>query len=159
MKTLNVIQLPTALSSRQRTSARTTKTAEIMSLSEFRQKGTGSQVRPILAKDEPLTAGDIWNAIAEQRMVMHYQPQYDMSTGKTVAAEALVRLVDVAGQLIYPDRFIEMVEQSDLIVPLGRAVIEQVCADLAAFRAEGFALQRIAINLSANQLNIDSGLP
>ena len=109
-------------------------------------------------QDDLLTPHDVWEALNEGRMVMHYQPQYDMRTGKTVAAEALVRLIDRDDQLIYPDRFIDTTEQSDIIVPLGRAVIEQVCVDLRACRAEGIEIQRIAINLSAHQLNIDTTL-
>jgi EAL domain-containing protein (putative c-di-GMP-specific phosphodiesterase class I) len=106
-----------------------------------------------------LTRADVWGAISDERVLVHYQPQYELSTGEMVAAEALVRLIDTEGQLIYPDRFIELAEQSDLIAPLGRAVIEQVCADLGACRRDGFGLQRVAINLAAHQLNIDADLP
>ena len=105
-----------------------------------------------------LTPGEVWDALNDDRIEMHYQPQYDMRTGETVSVEALIRLVDLDGKLVYPDRFIGQVEDGDLIVPLGRAVIERVCADLAASRAEGFAIDRVAINLSSHQLNIDSGL-
>ncbi len=111
-----------------------------------------------LNKDCALTPHEVWEAVSEGRVVMHYQPQYDILTGKTVAAEALIRLVDHDNQLIYPDRFIASTEQSDIIVPMGRAVIEQVCIDLAALRAAGFTLQRIAINLSAHQINSDTTL-
>ena len=117
-----------------------------------------STLTAIPSQPEMLSAGDVWAAIAEQRVVMHYQPQYHMLSGATVAAEALVRLVDHDNNLIYPDSFITLVEQNDLIVPLGRAVIEQVCADLAACRREGYTLRRVAINLSAHQLNIDTSL-
>jgi EAL domain-containing protein (putative c-di-GMP-specific phosphodiesterase class I) len=106
----------------------------------------------------PLSSGEIWNAISEGRVVVHYQPQYDMQSGKPVAAEALVRLIDNDGQLVYPDRFIHLSEQRDLIVPLGRAVIERVCADLAACRAQGLPLRRIAVNLSVHQLSADFDL-
>jgi EAL domain-containing protein (putative c-di-GMP-specific phosphodiesterase class I) len=106
-----------------------------------------------------LTTDEVWDALNDNRLLMHYQPQYDMRTGKTVAAEALVRLVDRDGQLVGADCFIELAEQSDLIAPLGRAVIEQVCSDLASFRADGNDIGRVAINLSARQLNIDTTLP
>jgi EAL domain-containing protein (putative c-di-GMP-specific phosphodiesterase class I) len=106
-----------------------------------------------------LTAADVWRAICDERVRVHYQPQYQLSSGEMVAAEALVRLIDNDGQLIYPDRFIELAERSDLIAQLGRAVIDQVCADLATCRREGFALQRVAINLAAHQLNVDAELP
>lgn len=105
-----------------------------------------------------MSPGEVWEAVSDDRLVVHYQPQYDMRSGKTVAAEALVRLVDTDGQLVYPDRFIAAVEDRDLIVPLGRAVIEQVCTDLATCRAQGLRLQRVAINLSAHQLVADTGL-
>lgn len=105
-----------------------------------------------------MSPGEVWEAVSDDRLVVHYQPQYDMQSGKTVAAEALVRLIDADGQLEYPDRFIGAVEDRDLIVPLGRAVIEQVCADLATCRAKGLRLQRVAINLSAHQLIADTGL-
>jgi EAL domain-containing protein (putative c-di-GMP-specific phosphodiesterase class I) len=139
------------------------RSAEIVSLDSFRRKSPATQQTlkdacSLSSAAAPLTGGDIWEAIAEQRIVMHYQPQYEMQSNQTVAAEALVRLFDAEGQLIYPARFIDMVEESDLIVPFGRAVIEQVCADLAACRADGYTLQRIAINLSANQLNSDTSL-
>lgn len=106
-----------------------------------------------------LTIGDIWDALNEDRLVMHYQPQYDMSTRQTVAAEALVRIVDRDGQIVGPNRFIELAEQSDLIIPFGRAVIERVCADLAGLRAAGGSIRRVSINLCANQVNSDASLP
>ena len=109
-------------------------------------------------RSDRLSPGEVWDAINDDRVVVHYQPQYDMQSGKTVAAEALVRLIDADGQLAYPDRFIDRVEQRDLIVPLGRAVIERVCIDLAACRAAGAPIQRIAINLSAHQLLADTCL-
>jgi EAL domain-containing protein (putative c-di-GMP-specific phosphodiesterase class I) len=108
--------------------------------------------------NRPLPLGEVWDALNAGRIQMHYQPQYDLTTGEIMAAEALLRLVDTDGELVYPDRFIELVEHSDMIVPLGRAVIEQVCTDLVATRAAGRVLPRVAINLSAHQLNCDTEL-
>jgi len=105
-----------------------------------------------------LTPADVWSAICDERVCVHYQPQYEIRSGRMVAAEALVRLIDTEGQLVYPDRFIGLAEQSDLIALLGRAVIKQVCADMAIYRKEGGVLERIAINLSAHQLNVDTQL-
>ena len=118
------------------------------------EAATNESVSP----DFAVSPGDVWTALCSRRVLIHYQPQYDIATGVMVAAEALVRLIDTEGQLIYPDRFIDLVEQSDLIVPLGRAVIEQVCADLASCRSEGISLQRVAINLSGHQLSVDTQL-
>ena len=109
-------------------------------------------------RQRPLTMTEVWDALHQQRIEMHYQPQYDLASGEIMGAEALLRLIDGQGQLVYPDRFIELVEHSDLIVPLGRAVIEQVCTDLVEIRAAGGVLPRVAINLAAHQLNSDEGL-
>ncbi len=105
-----------------------------------------------------LTQHELWAAIHDNRVTMHYQPQYDVATGAASAAEALVRLLDLDGNLIFPDRFIEQAEECALIVDLGRVVIAQVCADLGRWRREGIELERISINLSALQLNVDEFL-
>lgn len=155
--TNNTIAFPvaTATGRARRPQRRAGSAATIVDLSSRRADAEAVAVeRPSYS----LTPGEVWDALNNGRLQVHYQPQYDMATGETIAAEALVRLVDNDAKLIYPDRFIEMAERSDLIVPLGRAVIERVCADLAACRAAGIALQRIAINLSARQLTADAGL-
>lgn len=110
------------------------------------------------AAERPLTLSEVWSAINAGRIVLHYQAQFDLNTGKVACAEALLRLKDTNGRLIFPDRFIDWAEDSDLIVPLGRAVIERACRDLADIRASGGVLPRIAINVSAYQLSCDDGL-
>ena len=107
-------------------------------------------------KDDSFTLGQLWNAIADDRIVNHYQPQYDFKTGRTVAVEALVRVVEEDGEMLYPDRFIVEAERSGMIVPLGRTVIRQACRDLAGWRRQGLTLDRVAVNLSAHQLKVDS---
>lgn len=136
-----------------------TTESEVFELEARRQDDTSDNEIPLDEHSSgQMSPGEVWEAVNDERLVVHYQPQYDMHSGKTVAAEALVRLVDTDGQLVFPDRFIAAVEDRDLIVPLGRAVIEQVCEDLANCRAEGLRLQRVAINLSAHQLVADTGL-
>ena len=110
------------------------------------------------ASDDTYTLGQLWHAIEHDRVVNHYQPLFDLDTGRVVAAEALVRVEDENGELMFPDRFIELAESSGMIVPLGRAVIRQVCADLANWRRRGVSIGRVSINLSAQQLNVDDVL-
>lgn len=105
-----------------------------------------------------MSPAEILEAVSEGRIVVHYQPQYDMGSGIAIAAEALVRLVDSEGCLVYPGDFIGYVEERDLVGPLGRAVIQRVCADLAGCRAEALNIRRVAVNLSAHQLAVDTGL-
>ncbi len=159
-KDTNIIGLPVrhARPTRQAAPAAEIDSAVIDLVARKRATASRSEALPAGNPTDRLSPGQVWEALNTDRLVVHYQPQYDMQTRKTVAAEALVRLIGTNGQLIYPDRFIDPVEQRDLIVPLGRAVIEQVCLDLAACREQGLPIRRIAVNLSAHQLVADSGL-
>ncbi len=102
-------------------------------------------------------AEQIWDALVDNRVVVHYQPQVALATGETEAMEALVR-VRAGNALQYPDSFIATAENCGLIVGLGRAVISQACHDLARWRDLGSDLRRIAVNLSAGQLSLDTQL-
>ncbi len=156
----NVIDFPAvAAAEKPRRQPPSAADTPIVDLAGRRQALHATVDEMVVAPDtSQLSPDEIWDALNNGRIVMHYQPQYDMQSGRTVAAEALVRLVDRDGQLIGPHRFIESMEQSDLIVLLGRGVIEQVCSDLASARAAGYDIRRVAINLSARQLNVDSTL-
>ncbi len=104
----------------------------------------------------PDTLGELWDALSSGRVVVHYQPQINLQSGATVAMEALVRFLDAQGRLRYPSEFIDLVEDTSLIVGLGRAVTAQVCRDLARWRrgAPG-GPERVAINVSPVQLSRD----
>jgi len=127
----------------------------------FRQKPTVAAERPqdVVTGDRETVLAELWLAISEGKLVNHYQPQYDMQTGEIVSVEALVRLRNRTGELVYPDKFIREAEESGLIAPLSRQVIHAACRDLAHWRAEGIHIQRMCINLSAHQINIDHDLP
>jgi EAL domain-containing protein (putative c-di-GMP-specific phosphodiesterase class I) len=103
----------------------------------------------------PLTAGEVWQALHEGRMFNQYQGQFDLASGKLVSAEALVRLIDHNGNIVYPDRFIDLAECSELIVPLGRGVVSQACDELAQAQQQGLVLDHVAVNLSVGQLTGD----
>ncbi len=155
MNTQNVIHFPIATGRPRHETARR-EPARILDLET--RRSARARAAAVASRALPLTIAEVWDALDDGRVTLHYQPQYDLLTGSLLAAEALVRLVDPEGGLIYPDRFIELVERSDLIVPLGRAVIERACADLVAVRAAGGVLPRVALNLSARQLNCDDEL-
>lgn len=151
----NIIQFPaTTLGGADEPNRSTTASADVIS---FREKARG-RIRNAKSIKESFGSGEVWQALIDERLVVHYQPQYDMQTYQTVAVEALVRLIDRQGQIVYPDRFIGLVEDGDMIVPLGRSVIEAVCADLSVWRNLNPALQHVAINVSAHQLELDTGL-
>jgi EAL domain-containing protein (putative c-di-GMP-specific phosphodiesterase class I) len=109
-------------------------------------------------KNHMLTSAEAWDALAENRVVVHYQPQYDLRTKTVFALDAFARLLDQEGQVIDPERYIGLAESSGLVVPLGRKLIDQACADLAMLREQGMLLQHMAIRISTRQLELDTGL-
>ena len=103
----------------------------------------------------------------------HYQPIVDLHSGATVGVEALVRWNHPTRGLLPPAAFIELAEETALIVPLGTQVLRRACADAAAWRVRlgEHAPRSISVNLSVRQLQHptvvqevaaalrDSGLP
>jgi len=103
-------------------------------------------------RDRVWMAAEIEQAIEQERVVLHYQPQYAINTQQVVGVEALVRLQGTNGDLIAPNQFIELAEETGLIVPLGRQVLEEACQQLARWRRAGYRPLRMAVNVSPRQL-------
>jgi diguanylate cyclase (GGDEF)-like protein/PAS domain S-box-containing protein len=110
------------------------------------------------------------HALERGEFVVYYQPILAADTGVVVGAEALVRWQTETG-LVMPDAFISVAEQCNLIVPLGEWVMWTACCQMKQWHSEGHPDLRIAVNLSARQLQqrdlvasverilADSGLP
>lgn len=90
-------------------------------------------------------------AIREQQLVLAYQPQINLVTGKTIGVEALVRWNDPERGLILPSTFIPVAEETRLIVPLGEWVLRTACRQMKEWHDHGAGPLRIAVNLSARQ--------
>lgn len=95
-------------------------------------------------------------AIREGELVLHYQPQVATNNYALTGLEALVRWQHPELGLIFPNDFIQIAEEHDLIVPLGIWVIEAVCAQLANWRSRGVPLVPVAVNVSTKQFRDDS---
>ncbi|MFA0115622.1 EAL domain-containing protein [Vibrio sp. 10N.261.46.E11] len=93
---------------------------------------------------------DLQSAITNKEFVLHYQPIYNINTQYIDFYEALVRWQHPTHGLLYPDRFIQMAEQSGLISDIGYCVLEEVCSLIAQLPNEEKPV--ISINLSACQL-------
>lgn len=94
--------------------------------------------------------------LSNNELILYYQPQIDLHTGKMVSVEALVRWQHPEFGLMAPDRFISIAEEIDMIIPIGQWVLETAMAQLAAWRKAGASHLRMAVNLSAHQLRKDS---
>ena len=93
-------------------------------------------------------------AIAEERLELHYQPIVDVESAEIHAIEALARWRHPLHGPIPPGVFIPLAESAGLIVPLGTWVLREACRTARALRGEGFA--RVAVNVSVIQL-LDDG--
>jgi diguanylate cyclase (GGDEF)-like protein len=91
---------------------------------------------------------ELERAIEERELVVEYQPIVDLTSGQTVSVEALVRWNHPGRGRIPPLEFIPLAENTGLIVPLGRYVLEEACAAAAERHAE----LQVQVNLSAIEL-------
>ncbi|SIT46751.1 modulator of Rnase II stability [Paraburkholderia piptadeniae] len=89
--------------------------------------------------------------LEEGQLTLHYQPKLSLATGKVYGVEALVRWNSPERGQIMPAAFIRYAEESGLIGPLGRWVMQTAAEQAAQWKARGLSL-RVAINVSARQL-------
>ncbi|MRW89734.1 EAL domain-containing protein [Duganella sp. FT80W] len=91
------------------------------------------------------------HAIERGELQLMYQPQIDLASGAVIGAEALLRWRQGGGQLVMPDAFIAIAEETGLIVPIGEWVLRTACAQHVAWQRAGLPELRVAVNLSARQ--------
>jgi diguanylate cyclase (GGDEF)-like protein/PAS domain S-box-containing protein len=91
------------------------------------------------------------DALQHDRLRLLYQPMVELGTQRLGAVEALLRVERADGTLVGPDAFLDVAEESGLILPVGRWVLEEACRRLAAWQREGWTVP-VWVNLSARQL-------
>ncbi len=87
-------------------------------------------------------------ALGEQRLDVHYQPQVNLLTGRIVGAEALIRWTDPEFGAVSPAQFVPLAEESGYIVTLGAWVMEQAVREAAQWMHEGMPIV-VSVNVSA----------
>jgi PAS domain S-box-containing protein len=95
---------------------------------------------------------DLRRAIEADEFELHYQPKFEARQHRLVGAEALIRWRHPDRGLVSPAEFIPILENTGLIVPVGRWVMVEALRTVAEWRAAGHDRLRVAINLSAREL-------
>lgn len=113
---------------------------------QFYTRAIGSKVSESLDLEN-----NLYKALQREEFVLHYQPQIDLTSGRLVGMEALIRWEHPERGLIPPDRFISVAEETGLICPIGEWVLRTACAQNRSWQLLGLPPLRIAVNLSACQ--------
>ncbi len=94
---------------------------------------------------------DLRHAVARNELVLHYQPQVSVASGRTIGVEALIRWQHPQRGLLSPAAFIRIAEESGLIIDIGNWVLREACRQQRAWALSHNLPLRMAINISAVQ--------
>ena len=92
-------------------------------------------------------------ALERDEFCVHYQPQFDLQSGRLVGQEALLRWNNPKLGSIRPDEFIPIAEENGLIVPIGTWVLQEACRQTSAWQKAGYPLKGVSVNVSAVQFS------
>ncbi|MDT3281452.1 MULTISPECIES: putative bifunctional diguanylate cyclase/phosphodiesterase [Shewanella] len=104
------------------------------------------------------TEASLHDALKNNEFLLYFQPKLDLQTGKVIACEALIRW-QKDGRLISPVSFIPVAEETGIIIPIGRWVIEQSCKVLREWQKKYNYAIPIAINVASQQFADASLVP
>ncbi|MCM0647782.1 EAL domain-containing protein [Clostridium swellfunianum] len=103
------------------------------------------------AYEQIVIENSLHHALENDELVLHYQPKFNALTGKLVGMEALVRWKSPKLGLVPPGKFIDLAEETGLIVPIGKWVLRNACAQNKLWQDSGYPPMRVAVNLSVRQ--------
>ena len=92
----------------------------------------------------------------DPRVLAYCQPVFNLSTGRFDTAEALMRLRLAESGIVYPDQFIPMAESHGYIHVLTEIILHKTCREIRRLTEEGFAINRISVNVSVLELKEDA---
>jgi diguanylate cyclase (GGDEF)-like protein len=95
-------------------------------------------------------------ALERKEFMLFYQPQIDISTGRVIGCEALIRWLQPDLVLVKPGKFIPVTEETGLIVPIGEWILHSACAQSKAWQSEGFEPFNMTVNISGVQFVQDT---
>ena len=113
--------------------------------------------RSVLAHQLTMEA-ELHRALVNHEFFLEYQPIFGRDAQDMVAIEALIRWRRPSGEVVRPDLFIPIAEQSRLIVQIGRWVVRQACHDVALLHRKGFNNLQVNVNMAAPEF-VNANLP
>ncbi len=93
-------------------------------------------------------------ALERNEFLLHYQPKFDVRSDALVGFEALLRWRHPDLGLLPPSEFVPILEETDLIVPVGEWVLREACRQLSSWAADGIEPLPVAVNISARQFRM-----
>jgi len=94
---------------------------------------------------------ELLHAPEKEELLLYYQPQYDLQSGKISGAEALLRWKSEKLGWISPEEFIPIAEETGMIVSIGYFVFEEACKEYMSWKEKGLDIDTIAVNISSIQ--------
>jgi len=101
------------------------------------------------------TEGQLSHALERQELAIHYQPVVETISGRIVGAEALLRWNNVELGEVPPSRFIPLAEETGLIVPIGRWMMNTACHEGRSALGRGHGAFRLSLNISSRQFRAE----
>lgn len=106
----------------------------------------------IYGRERLVMESALHHALAQEDFMLHYQPQFDLCSGQIIGAEALLRWRQRGEpELILPNKFIPILEETGLIVPVGEWVLRTACTQNKRWQDAGLPPVCVAVNLSVIQ--------
>ena len=111
-----------------------------------------SQDLDLVVRDRVRVADELRLALDQGELELYYQPQVELSTGRIIGLEALIRWNHKTRGLLTPAAFIPVAERTGAILPLGKWIFDTACQQLKLWHAEGIAPPVLSVNVSGVQL-------
>lgn len=102
--------------------------------------------------DKVLLERSLREAIYHNELKLWYQPFVEVATGRIVGFEALVRWYHPEQGIIMPVHFIDLAEETGLIIPIGKQILRNACRFIVALQQEGHEKLKVTVNISIVQL-------
>ncbi len=103
------------------------------------------------AQESLLMENKLRKALDNRELLIHYQPQVDMASGAIIGMEALLRWQHPVMGLVSPGKFIPLAEETGLILPIGKWVLQEACNQAMLWQKAGYPDWTMAVNISPKQ--------